>query len=105
MAKKQNLKYAMKKGALKQISSNKSKQTYMRGIKKFMEYAENLGIRHLEEIPEYERKEFLQKYEKWMEDECYAASTIHTYLAPICKAMRVKMDEIDKPKRSAGQLK
>lgn len=34
MAKKQNLKYAMKKGALKQISSNKSKQTYMRGIKK-----------------------------------------------------------------------
>lgn len=105
MAKKQNLKYAMKKGALKQISSNKSKQTYMRGIKKFMDYAENLGIRHLEEIPECERNEFLQKYEKWMEDECYAASSIHTYLAPVCKAMGVNMSEIDKPKRSAGQLK
>lgn len=103
--KKQSIKYYTKKGALKQIDTNKSKQTYMRGIKKFTAYAEMLGVKHIEDIPEYERTEFVQEYEKWMESECYSASTIHTYLAPICKAMGIKMDEIKKPKRSAGNLK
>lgn len=103
---KQTIKYVAKKESLKGITENQSVRTYKRGCEKFVDWMEDTKkIKYFEDIPEDKMIEFIQEYEKWMENECYSASTIHTYLAPICKTMGVNMNKIKKPKRSAGRLK
>lgn len=106
MAKKQNMKYAMKKGSLKGIDDNHSVKTYNFGTKKFTAWAESKGIKHIDDLPtEEDRIKFVQEYQIWLDDSGYAPSTVHTYLAPVCKAMGFSMAKIQKKRRTAGYLK
>lgn len=106
MAKKQNMKYAMKKGSLKGIDDNHSVKTYNFGTKKFTAWAESKGIKHIDDLPtEEDRIKFVQEYQIWLDDSGYAPSTVHTYIAPVCKAMGFSMAKIKKKKRTAGYLK
>lgn len=106
MAKKQNMKYAVKKGSLKGITDNDSVKTYNFGTKKFTAWAESRGVKHIDDLPEMEdRIKFVQEYQIWLDDNGYAPSTVHTYLAPVCKAMGFSMAKIKKKKRTAGYLK
>lgn len=106
MGKKQSMKYATKKGALKGITDNHSVKTYNFGTKKFTAWAESRGVKHIDDLPEMEdRIKFVQEYQIWLDDNGYAPSTVHTYLAPVCKAMGFSMAKIKKKKRTAGYLK
>ena len=106
VAKKQNMKYAMKKGSLKGIDDNHSVKTYNFGTKKFTAWAESKGIKHIDDLPtEEDRIKFVQEYQIWLDDSGYAPSTVHTYLAPVCKAMGFSMAKIQKKRRTAGYLK
>lgn len=102
---KQTIKSAAKKESLSNIVDHHSEKTYMRCIKRFVEYAEKQGIKYIDDIPEGKRIDFIQGYEQYLERECYSAATIHTYLAPICKGFGINLAEIRKPKRSAGLIK
>lgn len=93
------------KSSLKNVTDNKSKQTYKRGIRRFLEWTEKKGVKYIDHLSDKDKKELIQEYEKWLESECYSASTIHTYLAPICKGFDINMSDIDKPRRSAGLIK
>lgn len=100
------MKYAMKKGSLKGIDDNHSVKTYNFGTKKFTAWAESKGIKHIDDLPtEEDRIKFVQEYQIWLDDSGYAPSTVHTYLAPVCKAMGFSMAKIQKKRRTAGYLK
>ena len=106
MAKKQNMKYAVKKGSLKGITDNDSVKTYNFGTKKFTKWAETQGVKHVEDLKtEEDRIAFVQRYQKYLDDRGYTPSTVHTYLAPVCKGLGFSMAKIKKKKRTAGYLK
>jgi integrase len=107
MGKKQSMKYATKKGSLKGITDNHSVKAYNRWCKKFVEWAAEQGVTHFEDLPtEKERIDFVQKYQIYLDNtKGYAPSTVHDYLAPVCKAMGFSMAKIKKKRRTAGYLK
>ena len=65
------------------------------------EYFKADGIRRLSEIGEQE----IQRYADMLQTRGYAASTIHSYLAPVCKVTDVPMDRINIPVRCAADYK
>ena len=106
MSRKRNsLKYELKKRAFqntKNEMNNHTKTTYRRSINRFAEWAVGRGCRNVNDIT----KKLIQEYEIYLEEspKSYAPSTIHTYLAPICVAVGVSMEEIKKPKRKARYI-
>ena len=106
MSRKRNsLKYEMKRLAFqntKNEMNNHTKTTYRRSINRFAEWAVGRGCRDVNDIT----KKLIQEYEIYLEEspKSYAPSTIHTYLAPICVAVGVSMEEIKKPKRKARYI-
>lgn len=103
---KQTVLSVSKKGALSNITDNHSVKTYKRACRKFVNWLETAkNIKYFEDIPEDKRVEYVQAYERFMENECLSAHTIHTYLAPICKTMGFSMAKINKPLRTAGRIK
>lgn len=99
---KQRIKYVLKKESLKNVTSNRTVKTYKRGLDKFIDWLEEKDIKYVEDIKD--RRELIQEYQDALIQECYSPSTIHTYLAPICKGFNVSMKLINKPKRTAGHL-
>ena len=104
--KKQSIKYATKKESLKGITDNHSVKTYNFGTKKFTKWAETQGVKHVEDLKtEEDRIAFVQRYQKYLDNIGYAPSTVHTYLAPVCKGLGFSMAKIQKKRRTAGYLK
>ena len=103
--KRESLKYALNKRAFqntKNSKNNNTETTYKRSINQFVEWAKKRGYKTADEIT----KETIQEYEEFLEGhpKSYQPSTIHTFLTPICLATGVTMDEIRKPKRTAGRI-
>ena len=103
--KRESLKYALNKRAFhntKNSKNNNTETTYKRSINQFVEWAKKRGCKTADEVT----KEIIQEYEKFMEGhpKSYKPSTINTFLTPICVATGVSMDEIRKPKRTAGKI-
>ena len=103
--KRNSLKYDLKKLALQNTENEKNDRTkaaYKRNIKRFAEWAKERGCRNVEDVT----KELIQDYEIYLEQlpKSYSAATIHTYLAPICVAAGVPMEEIRKPRRKSGKI-
>lgn len=86
---------------LPQIKNDHTRKMYKNSIKEFAGYCKTEGIRKPSELYKVKRK-MIQKYEKELEKQGYSASTIHSKLAGVCKALTVKMDSIEKPKRKAA---
>ena len=82
--------------------NNRTSKSYRKNVKKFVAWAKENGYRK----PEQLTKDVIQKYEKALEQDpkCYKPSTIHTFLAPVCDALEVPMEQIWKPRRTAGTI-
>lgn len=102
MRNKDSLKHQLRVTALDGITDNDSRRAYRRGCDSFAAWAKDEGIRDLSEVT----VDIVQKYEEYIEHrpEQYSAATIHSKLAPVCKAAGVNMAEIRKPKRTASRI-
>ena len=82
--------------------NNLTSKSYRKSVKKFVAWAKENGYRK----PEQLTKDVIQKYEKALEQDskCYKPATIHTFLAPVCDALEVPMEQIWKPRRTAGTI-
>ena len=103
--KRESFKYALNKRAFRNTRNNKNdntETTYKRGIDQFVEWAKKRGCKTAEEVT----KEMIQEYEEYLEGhpKSYQPSSIHTFLTPVCVAAGVSMNEIRKPKRTAGKI-
>lgn len=89
--------------ALKGITDNQTVTAYKKDCKLFAVYCKVQGVKRPDQLQGKE-KELLQGYEKQLEASEYSASTIHRRLAAPCKATGINMNEIAKPKRTAGKI-
>ena len=97
-----SLQHELIKRVLPEIENNKTGTAYKKHIKNFAAWAKEHGYKK----PEAITKDVVQEYERYLEKHPkeYSAATIHTYLAPVCRAAGVGMEEIRKPKRTAGRI-
>ena len=79
--------------------TERSKRQYLdRGIKFGMWCKATYGCRHFDDC-----REHIQDYADYLTKEGYSASTIHTYLAGVCRIWEIDMDMIQKPVRHVAQ--
>ena len=97
-----SLTYWIARKALEDIERNcKTAKLYLGTIKRnFGPYAKEQGLEELAEVT----KEVIQDYEKYLLEKGYTPATIHSYLAPICKAAGINMKDIEKPPRKSGTI-
>ena len=97
-----SLQYTLLKRVMPQIRNNKTSTAYKKHIKNFARWAKDNGYKKPEQIT----KDTIQEYEQYLESspKGYSPATIHSYITPVCAAAGVKMNEIRKPKRTAGQI-
>ena len=100
--KNDSLQHVLIKRILPQIRNNKTGTAYKKHLKRFAKWAKENGYRSPEDIT----RDVLQEYEQHLEysPKKYSPATVHTYLAPVCAAAGVPMDQIRKPKRMAGSI-
>nr|UVX69708.1 MAG: Telomere resolvase [Bacteriophage sp.] len=89
--------------ALKGITDNQTITAYKKDCKLFAAYCKEQGVKRPDQLQGKE-KELLQGYEKELEASGYSPATIHRRLAAPCKATGINMNEIEKPKRTAGKI-
>ena len=85
---------------------------YSANIEKFCTWLQNTynvkrehQLERLCTARELSRQDIVQQYADYMAGSGkYKATTIHTYLAPICKALGVSMKDIDKPLRRSKDI-
>lgn len=79
--------------------NNVTRKAYISNFRRFLRYCSSeMKCKKLADC-----REHIQSYEKALEKQGYSASTIHTYIAPVCKYFNVKMDEIEKPLRYTSE--
>lgn len=77
-----------------------TRRNYCNWLHKAMEYFKEKGIRKLSDIT----AEQVQEYADHLAVEGKTASTIHSYIAPVCKAVGVSMTKIGHPRRKASEF-
>lgn len=97
-SKKKLLKESLRLPALA-IENNVSRRNALYILDRFSIYCYDNGIHDKTEID----VEFINEYSKYLQTQDYTASTIHTYLAIVCKSCGVKLDLIDKPIRRTSE--
>lgn len=103
MAREGNLRYTLTQEAIAGLTDNQTIRTYKRGCRDFAGWVrETYGINRASAITE--KIDVLQRYADHLQARGYAAYTIHTYLAPVCKALKVRMDEVEKPTRGVETI-
>ena len=80
--------------------SFKTRESYLDWLHKAAGYFKAQGIRRLSDIG----KEEMQAYADFLTSSGKTASSIHSYLTPVCKATGVKLAEIKKPLRHASEF-
>ena len=73
--------------------SDQTRKNYQNWLHKSADYFKDRGIRRLSVID----KEKIQMYADYLRANGKTASTIHSYLSPLCKATGVELAEIEKP--------
>lgn len=98
----ESLQYILLKRVMPKIKNNRTSTAYKKHIKSFSRWARERGYKRPEQIT----KEVIQEYEWHLENspKSYSPATIHSYIAPVCAAAGVPMDQIRKPKRTAGSI-
>lgn len=105
MAKREgSIQYTIRDKAMDGITDDHTRTAYTRSIKNFAEWSRSEGINKVSKIEKYGKVEFVQKYERYLETITKSPSSIHSYLAPVCKGLSINMGEIDKPKRTAANI-
>lgn len=94
----------MRREALNDLQNNHTKSSYKKSIDEFLKWEkENYNEKYDKHDFEV-NKSHIQAYEKFLEQKETGPATIHTKLAAVCKGLKVSMNEIEKPKRTAGKL-
>ena len=98
----ESLQHALIMRVLPKIQNKKTGTAYKKHIKSFSKWAREHGYRRPDQIT----KDVIQEYEQHLEGspKGYSPATIHAYLSPVCSAANVNMEEIRKPKRTAGSI-
>ncbi|WP_229040423.1 phage integrase N-terminal SAM-like domain-containing protein [Streptococcus parasanguinis] len=88
--KRNSLKHDLFIAASKNITNNRTRTSYKRAITRFTKWAKEHNIKKKSDITE----EVIQLYQLDLNDDPkqYSVATIHTYLAPICKAVDINMN-------------
>ena len=88
------------------LTNNKTIGPYKHHIGVFADWAANLGIKRMADIGRngYTEQTLIQKYANYLVAQKYKATTIHTYLAPVCKGLGVGMEQINKPQRLSENI-
>lgn len=103
MGKKSLAYQARKELAATKISYSKTREQYMRNITKFTDFCKReYGCKTLAKC---KCLECAQKYADCLSEDGYAASTIHTYLAPVCRMIGISMKKVEKPIRYVAEYK
>ncbi|HEM6121522.1 site-specific integrase [Streptococcus suis] len=100
--KRNSLKHDIFVAATKDVTNNTSRTSYKRSATRFVKWAKVNGIKKISDITE----EVLQAYHDDLKNDPkgYTAATIHTYLAPICKAAGINLNRIRKQKRTSDKI-
>lgn len=82
-----------------------TKQTYWQSAAKFAAWTREVGYKSGCLLKDTQlARTALQEYTNTMINQGYSPATIHTRLAAPCKALRVSMSDISKPKRVSGAV-
>ena len=100
--KRNSLKHDLFIAASKNITNNRTRTSYKRAITRFTKWAKEHNIKKKSDITE----EVIQLYQLDLNDDPkqYSVATIHTYLAPVCKAVDINMNRVRKDKRSSDKI-
>lgn len=77
---------------------------YKHDIKAFAEYARENGVKSAEEFERSDKRALIQAYADMLLERGKSPSTIHRYIAPVCKGAGISMSEIEKPKRTIDRI-
>lgn len=89
------------------VKNANTRKSYDNGIKQFTAYLKASGIREYNQIKDMDagaRQVLIADYVKHLNRQRYTSATIHTKLAPVCRALGVAMQEIKKPIRRQGDI-
>lgn len=114
MSKSPRIDIAMKREAIRSnekaagvLTNDQTLQPYRRHIDKFCDWlkAEH-SITRLHQIEQkgFTARELIQEYTDGLVANGLRPTTVHTYIAPVCKGMRVGMQEIRKPSRFSADI-
>lgn len=81
-------------------TSFKTQKNYKKSLHYAADYFKASGIRNANQID----TAAIQSYSDYLCGKGYAPSTIHAYLAPVCKAVGISMDRITKPIRYVSEF-
>lgn len=86
------------------IPNKMTRKAYMNNFRKFLLFCTSeKGISSVKEI--IGNKELIQEYTDALIQKGLSASTVHTYIAPVCRFCGVNMKEIKKEKRVTAEYK
>lgn len=85
----------------KKYRHDKTRNSYEKNYKRYIDYCRKMhNAKSKEDCSQY-----IQEYADYLVEEGKTASTIHTYLAPVCIYHETQMSEINKPKRKVSENK
>ena len=101
--KNDTLKHAMLKQLGEKIDYDKTFKQYRRDIERFSAWAKQTHkIRLANQVAD--KVQLINDYSSFLQTKGYSVYTIHRYLAPICKGLRVNMKDVKKPKRELSKV-
>ena len=88
------------------LTNNVTLRAYKKHIREFCDWAKGLGIRRIHEIAQlgYTPVSLVQKYTDELVARGLKPTTVHTYVAPICKGFGIGMEQINKPRRLSKDI-
>lgn len=100
-----SLKYDITQRALgNQQHPNATTRAIRTGCKRFAKWCVDNGLNKIAKIEKKGAVDVIQSYADYLTVSGYSASTIHTYIFPVCRAFRVGMSEIKKPARTCTTI-
>lgn len=81
-------------------------KSYKANNSRFSEFCKSeIKVKSFKALEDYGFKQALGKYVSYLIDSGKSPHTIHTMIAPVCKACNISMADIGKPKRKAAEVK
>lgn len=77
---------------------------YKHDIKAFAEYTRENGVKSAEAFERSDKRALIQAYADLLLEQGKSPSTIHRYIAPVCKGAGINMADIEKPKRTIDRI-
>lgn len=88
------------------LTNDVTTKPYKRYIHNFCDWAAGLGVKRMADIQKkgYSPVTLVQKYTDELVDRGLKPTSVHTYLAAVCKGLGIGMEQINKPPRLAKDI-